>query len=93
MAVRLEITSPELLRFALQQGRLVRGVSQRQFADELGIGQKWVWEMEAGKPGLLMERLFAMLEAAGVNLFAEINDGGPVDAGDLPSSGEENAHG
>jgi len=74
MAVRIEITSPELLGFALQQGRLVRGMSQRQLADELGIGQKWIWEMEGGKPGLLMERLFAMLDAAGVRLWAEIDD-------------------
>lgn len=81
MAVRIEITSPELLGFALQQGRLLRGTSQRQLADQLGIGQKWVWEMEHGKPGLLMERLFAMLDATGVRLWAEIDE--PV--GDDPS--------
>lgn len=74
MSVRIAITSPELLGFALQQGRLVRGLSQRQLADALGIGQKWVWEMESGKPGLLMERLFAMLEATGVEPFAEIDE-------------------
>ncbi|WP_353708202.1 hypothetical protein ABRQ22_00485 [Cellulosimicrobium sp. ES-005] len=74
VTVRIEITSPELLGFALQQGRLVRGASQRQLADQLGIGQKWVWEMENGKPGLLMERLFAMLDATGVRLWAEIDD-------------------
>lgn len=85
MAVRIEITSPELLGFALQQGRLVRGASQRQLADQLGIGQKWVWEMEAGKPGLLMERLFAMLDATGVRLWAEIDDS-VLDAADGTAS-------
>jgi transcriptional regulator with XRE-family HTH domain len=69
------------LGFALQQGRLVRGTSQRQLADQLGIGQKWVWEMEKGKPGLLMERLFAMLDATGVRLWAEIDESAPDNHG------------
>lgn len=68
--VRTEIDSPEMLGFALQQGRLVRGLSQ--LAAQLGIGQKWVWEMEGGKPGILTTRLFAMLEATGVRLYADL---------------------
>ena len=37
----------------------------------LGISQKWVWEMEQGKPGLLTDRLFAILEKTGITLMAE----------------------
>jgi HTH-type transcriptional regulator/antitoxin HipB len=71
-SVRTEIDSPEMLGFALQQGRLVQGLSQRELAAQLGIGQKWVWEMEGGKPGILTTRLFAMLNATGVRLYADL---------------------
>ncbi len=70
--VRAEIATPEALGLVLQQGRLLQGMSQRQLADHLGIGQKWVWEMESGKPGLFTERLFAMLRATGVHLYADV---------------------
>ena len=71
--VRGEVSTPEGLGRILQQRRLVKGMSQRALADQLGIGQKWVWEMESGKPGLFTERLFAMLRATGVHLHAEID--------------------
>lgn len=71
--VRGEIPTPEALGRMLQQGRLLRGMTQRELAAHLGIGQKWVWEMESGKPGLLTERLFEMLRATGVSLYAEID--------------------
>lgn len=72
-AVRGQVPTAEALGLMLQQGRLLRGLSQRELAQELGIGQKWVWQMENGKPGLLTERLFAMLRATGVRLYAEID--------------------
>ena len=55
----------------IQQSRLQRGLSQRDLAKMLGISQKWVWEMEQGKPGLLLGRLFMILEKTGVTLSAE----------------------
>jgi len=48
-----------------------QGFSQRELAKMLGVSQKWVWEMEQGKPGLLMERLFKILEINGITLTAE----------------------
>ncbi|MCL3860800.1 helix-turn-helix transcriptional regulator [Actinotalea sp. K2] len=72
-SVRGDVPTPEALGRMLQQGRLVRGMSQRDLAQELGIGQKWVWEMESGKPGILTDRLFRMLRATGVRLYAEID--------------------
>lgn len=70
--VRAEIDSPEALGMALQQGRLVSGMSQRALAERLGFGQKWLWEMESGKPGILTTRIFAILRATGVRLYAEL---------------------
>lgn len=74
MAVRGQVRNAEALGRMLQQGRMLQGMSQRQLADQLGIGQKWVWEMEQGKPGLLTDRLFEMLRATGVRLYAEIDE-------------------
>ena len=55
----------------IQQSRLQQGFSQRELAKKLGVSQRWVWEMEQGKQGLLMERLFKVLEKTGVTLSAE----------------------
>ncbi|WP_427016235.1 helix-turn-helix domain-containing protein [Pseudarthrobacter sp. P1] len=86
MVLRGEVRNAESLGGMLQQGRLLHGLTQRQLAEQLGISQKYVWEMEQGKPGIFTERLFDMLRATGVRLVAEIDD--PRDAGGgLPGSG------
>ena len=68
-----KIKDPFTLGQILQQSRMQQGISQRELASRLGISQKWVWEMEQGKPGLLMERLFMILEKTGVTLLAEFD--------------------
>ena len=73
MAYRGRVPNAESLGLMLQQGRLARGLSQRELAAELGLTQRWVSEMEAGKPGKLTERLFTMLDATGVRLYAELD--------------------
>jgi transcriptional regulator with XRE-family HTH domain len=80
MALRGEVRNAEALGRMLQQGRALRGLSQRELADELGISQKWIWEMENGKPGLLTDRLFKMLRATGCHLYVEIDR--PADQSD-----------
>ena len=72
MKITAKVNSPYVLGQIIQQSRLQQGISQRELANMLGISQKWVWEMEQGKPGLLMDRLFLMLEKTGVTLSAEI---------------------
>lgn len=67
-----KVTSPESLGRILQQARLVHGLSQRELADRLGTTQRYIWEIEAGKPSIFMERLFAMMRATGVDLAATI---------------------
>lgn len=67
-----KVTSPESLGRILQQARLVHGLSQRELADRLGTTQRYIWEIEAGKPSIFMERLFAMMRATGVDLSATI---------------------
>jgi len=71
MKVNTKINNSYTLGLIIQQSRLQQGFSQRELAKMLGISQKWVWEMEQGKPGLLMDRLFLIMEKVGVTLTAE----------------------
>lgn len=74
MILRAKIDSPEDLGRMLQQGRLLAGQSQRDLAAQLGVTQRYIWELENGKPSLLMTRLFQALRATGVHLEAELDD-------------------
>jgi len=56
----------------VQQARQERDMTQRELADQLGISQRYGWEIESGKPTKYAERLFEMLRATGVQLWAEI---------------------
>ena len=73
MKITTKIKDAFALGQVLQQSRMQMGISQRELANLLGISQKWVWEMEQGKPGLLMERLFLILEKTEVTLLAEFD--------------------
>ncbi|MCL2137871.1 MAG: helix-turn-helix domain-containing protein [Coriobacteriia bacterium] len=72
MKLTTEITDAFNFGQIIQQSRLQRNISQRQLASQLGISQKWVWEMEQGKPGILMDRLFRILRTVGIKLYAEL---------------------
>jgi len=76
MAVRGDIRTPQALGKALQQARLLDGKSQRDLAAELGISQRWLCELEQGKPGIFTERLFDVLRATGSKLTIEIGQDG-----------------
>src|SRR5258708_6003382 len=72
MAYTGKVTSAESLGRILQQARLLSGLSQRQLARRLGTTQKYVWELEAGKPSIVMDRLFAAMRETGMELTATI---------------------
>ena len=67
-----KVTSPESLGRILQQARLLAGLSQRELARRLGTTQKYVWELESGKPSIVMDRLFAAMRETGMELTATI---------------------
>ncbi len=62
-------------------GRVVRGIcksqglSQRKLAAQLGVGQRWLHELEVGRPKRIDEHYVAVLAAIGVRLVAEVDDG------------------
>jgi len=67
-----KVASAESLGRILQQARLLKGLSQRELAKRLGTTQRYIWEIEAGKPSIFMERLFAMMRQIDVELSATI---------------------
>ena len=71
MKITTKIKDPFTLGQILQQGRLEQGISQRELAKQLGVSQKWIWEMEQGKPGILTDRLFKILDFNKITLMAE----------------------
>lgn len=73
MAYTGRVTSAESLGRILQQARLLSGLSQRELARRLGTSQRYIWEIESGKPSILMDRLFAMMRQTGVSLTASID--------------------
>ena len=66
------VTSAQSLGRIRQQARLLSGLSQRELARRLGTTQKYVWELEAGKPSIVMDRLFAAMRETGMELTATI---------------------
>lgn len=80
MAITGTIRTPEALGRAIQQARAVRGLSQRELAAQLGITQRWLWELEQGKPGIFTDRLFAVLRAVDARLEIAIPDPPPAEA-------------
>jgi len=75
MAYTGKVASAESLGRILQQARLLSGLSQRELARRLGTTQKYIWELEAGKPSILMDRLFAAMRETGMELTATITPG------------------
>ncbi|MFJ9391711.1 multiprotein-bridging factor 1 family protein [Nocardioides sp. NPDC101246] len=70
-----KVTSPESLGRILQQARLLNGWSQRELAARIGTTQRYIWEIEAGKPSIFVERLFALMRETGTELTATIDPG------------------
>lgn len=68
-----KVTSPESLGRILQQARLLNGWSQRELAARVGTTQRYIWEIEAGKPSIFVDRLFALMRETGTELTATID--------------------
>lgn len=72
MAYTGKVPTAESLGRILQQARLLAGLSQRDLAQRLGTTQKYIWELESGKPSIVMDRLFAAMRETGMELTATI---------------------
>lgn len=73
MTARGEVKSAEALGRMLQQGRLVRDLTQRDLADRLMTDQKYIWALESGKNTIVLERIFAIMRETGLRMYMEID--------------------
>lgn len=68
------LRSPADFGLAVQQARLSRGLTQSELADELGITQSAVSEIEAGKSTIYLRRLLSLARATGLEFSATWED-------------------
>jgi len=68
------IRSPEDLGRAIRHVRRVAGLTQRDLADQLQVTQRWLSEIETGKPKILDARLFAVIAMLGITLEWQSDD-------------------
>jgi transcriptional regulator with XRE-family HTH domain len=64
------LTPADLGEFVAQL-RVVRNLTQRELAEELGVRRQYVNEIETGKHTLHQDRLFALLRLLGARLSIE----------------------
>jgi len=74
MTITGKADSPEALGRILQQACAMRGLTQRDLAEQLGVSQRYIWEIETGKHSIFAGRLVAIARATGVRLLAEIDE-------------------
>lgn len=78
---RAEVRDAVTLGFALQQARLLTGMTQRELAEEMGVSQRYIWELEAGKESLAITRLLKAFDVTGAQLLVDVPE--PPDVRDV----------
>jgi HTH-type transcriptional regulator / antitoxin HipB len=74
MPVRARVNTPDELGSALREFRMRAKLTQRELASELGVSQRYVWELEHGKPGVLTDRLFGVFRLLSIRMTLEQAD-------------------
>lgn len=64
------LRSPGDFGLAVQQARLMRGVSQRELAAELEVPQSTISEIESGKATIYIRRLLSIARVMGLEFTA-----------------------
>lgn len=64
------VNSVAALGALVRDARKAAGFNQQQLADLAGVGRRFVSELEAGKPTLEIERVFACCHALGIDISA-----------------------
>lgn len=93
--MRAHIESPADMGRVVRRIRESQGWSQRKLAQALGVGQRYLHELEVGRAKRIDEHYLEVLAALGVNLVAEFDDAlvrpspapGSESRTDAPSSG------
>ena len=72
--LRAIVNSAEDLGRLVRRLRQANNLSQRELASKLGTSQRYIYELEAGKPKTADHRYFELLGLLGIRLTAEIRD-------------------
>ena len=72
--MRAIVRSPEDLGRLIRRLREANHLSQRELAARLGTSQRYVYELERGKPKTADDRYFEMLALLGITVIAESGD-------------------
>lgn len=62
------LRSSEDLGRAVRHVRVVAGLTQVELAARLGVSQRWLSELETGKPKILDDRLFDVVARLGLTV-------------------------
>lgn len=62
------LRTPEDLGRAVRHMRRDAGLTQQELADRLGVSQRWLSELETGRPKILDARLFDVIAALGITV-------------------------
>ena len=73
--MRAHIESPADIGQVVRRIRESQGWSQRRLAQALGVGQRYVHELEVGRAKRIDAHYLEVLSALGVRLVAEFDDG------------------
>ncbi len=72
--MRALIEEPGDLGFLIRRIRESHGLNQRQLATRLAISQRYLSELESGKPKRIDAHYLSVLAALGIALTAEVED-------------------
>lgn len=64
------VPTPALLGATFREARLQRGWTQTDVAEVLGVTERYVVELEQGKPSIQTDRTFALLRLLDIDLQA-----------------------
>ena len=70
VAYTARLRSPADVGLAVQQARLARGLSQTELAQELGVTQSAISEIETGSGTIYLRRVLGIARATGLELTA-----------------------
>lgn len=68
---RLVVRNPGSIGTAIREFRALRGWTQEQLADELGVSRRYVWRMERAEPTQQIDRVVQALTALGATITIE----------------------
>ena len=72
--MRAIITNPADLGRVVRRVRESRGWTQRQLAEALGSTQRYIYELETGKPKRADAQFFSIIARLGIKLTATTDD-------------------